>query len=63
MKLEFLDKLAQFWDLQVSSVHREEEGGSGGRESEGVREGVEMVIEEIRMQKRRRDKQKDSKVQ
>ena len=35
----------------------------GGRESEGVREGVEMVIEEIRMQKRRRDKQKDSKVQ
>ena len=47
VKLEFLDKLAQFWDLQVCSVHGVEEveregGREGGRErgwGEGAGEG------------------------
>ena len=46
MKLEFLDKLAQFWDLQVSSVHvyvksRAKVGGGKVRKERGSERGEE----------------------
>ena len=48
VKLEFLDKLAQFWDLQVCSVHGEEEvereGGREGGKEDGGREREKVRV-------------------